>query len=405
MIDNVEVFTKDKCCGCGACKQKCPKGAISLCEDPGGFLFPVVNSELCTSCGLCLNVCDFNKCYAENKEFQGEVFAAIHLDEESLMLSASGGAFMAFANYIIENNGVVCGAAWDTEMNLVHVGITRKEELYRLQGSKYVQSDTGSVFVDIKNNLTQGKMVLFSGTPCQCGGLRGFIGSDYHNLYCIEILCHGVPSSKMLKAYFTVLEKRFKEKIVDARFRDKKRGWGGLLNIVTERGKLRKRHHHYLSVPESSYYQYFWDAAIYRESCYVCRYAKKERESDITIGDFWGVQRFLDIDYRKGVSVILVNTEKGKKLIGKVENSMRTIPVTYDMAALQNGQLHHPSLKHKDSEEIMRTFIEDGYAGIEEQYIKYYKKAVYIAKFKRLVPLWMKNCFITLRKAQVKNRA
>lgn len=370
--------------------NSCPQDAISMKKDGRGFLFPVVNEERCIDCGKCDRVCAFTKEKAK-REFHSDVYAAINLDNELIKGSASGGAFSAMAKWMIEKGGVVYGSSWNNNLVPHHIRIDKIEEISLLQGSKYVQDKMGDVYAKIKVDLMNNQEVLFCGTPCQCDALRSYLIKSYDNLFTVELICHGVPNADFLRSYLDLMEEKIGGKIIDVKFRDKKRGWGALLNIAYKGDKGSVKHK-YLSSDESYYYHYFWGGNLYRESCYQCKYASLDRKSDFTIGDYWGVKSaHPEISTANGVSLLLVNTDKGKKYIDKLSNHLSLTPSTIEDAVRENGQLVRPSLYRKEYDFLWEIYSKEGAKGLDEYYRKNHKKDIIKGKIRRLIPLWIKN--------------
>lgn len=382
---------KSECCACGACANVCPKNAIAMREDERGFLFPAVDATACVECGACVKVCAFKSPAAPSTK--PDVYAVRAKNVDDMARSASGGAFVAMARGVLESGGVVVGCALNENVLPTHIRIDSVDELSKLQGSKYVQSDVGLVFRETKEALKSGRTVLFSGTPCQCDGLRSYLGRDYDNLLCVELICHGVPSAAFFRAYLDLLEKRWNVKIVDVAFRDKKRGWGALLRFdcVDARGRAKRK---YLSVGESYYYFYFyWGENICRESCYRCPYANPNRKSDYTIGDYWGVQRaHPEVDATNGVSVLLVNTEKGRAKTVDFAPYWETVASNFEDASRENGQLKAPTKKAANVDELWNAYLAGGAEKLDRDYRKRYRKEMLKGKVKRVIPLGMKRC-------------
>ena len=306
---------KKDCCGCGACFNACPKNAVSMQEDDFGYIFPVIDSSLCVECGKCKQVCAFQN-HAETNTPQ-EVFAAAAKNSDIIMNSSSGGVFTALAGHIIENGGIVFGAAFGEDWNVRHIAVENKDQLRLLRGSKYTQSSTGTAFRQAQELLRKGKTVLYSGTPCQIAGLKGFLGKEYDTLLTVDLVCHGVPNNRMLSDYIKLLEQKENGKIVKFTFRDKSIGWGKNGSAVIE-SPNGKRYRKKLWESASSYPYYFAASLICRENCYSCRYACSNRPADITLGDYWGIEKahpqYLSDklhDDSKGISVVIANTAKG----------------------------------------------------------------------------------------------
>ena len=228
----IEIEDKSLCCGCMACVQKCPKSCIDIVEDEEGFKYPKVREAECIDCGLCESVCQFKD---KNKEREPiEVFASKNPDEYERLASSSGGIFSVLANYILERNGIVFGARFRGDFTVVHDYIEHKESLHYLRGSKYLQSDIISVYKQVEAFLKKGRLVLFTGTPCQILGLKKFLKNKEKGLLCVDILCHGVPSPKVWKEYMDQNQLNTSDEIT---FRDKKTGWKNYSITFKDKGK------------------------------------------------------------------------------------------------------------------------------------------------------------------------
>ena len=374
---------KKDCCDCTACKSICPKDAIYMYLDEYGFEYPRIDIEKCISCGLCKKVCAFQN--IKETDTPIKTYVAVAKDEKVLLDSASGGIFSAIAQNYLESDGVVFGAAFDEEFNPMHIGITRSEDLYKLQGSKYVQSSIGNTYKETKQFLNEGKKVLFSGTPCQIAGLKGYLMKEYDNLLTIDIICHGVPSSRFFKDYLKILEEKLDGKIKEFKFRDKSMGWGLNGSVVYKNNNVLKKMKIYGS--ESSYYHYFLNSSCYRENCYHCKYACENRPADITIGDYWGIEvahpellQNRKVEEKKGVSVVIVNTLKGKIEVDKCDKFKKFIS-DFSKARIKNGQLNSPSKKDEKYLKVMNEYKNGGYIAVE----KLYSKEVGIKRYKNRV--------------------
>ncbi len=237
-MNNINCVTeeKNKCFGCRACYNICPVKAITMQEDGEGFFYPVIDSSKCTSCGLCKNSCpSLEKSETYNNNGKNPDCYAVMADDETRFVSSSGGAFTLIANYILEKGGYVCGAAF-VGQNVRHIIIDKKEDMYKLRGSKYVQSDTNTVYSQIKDLLKLDKFVLFTGTPCQVAGLYNFLGKNYDKLYTVDLICHGVPPQKVFDVYLKeTLQKD--DVFANCTFRDKKAGWTVHITTTTADGK------------------------------------------------------------------------------------------------------------------------------------------------------------------------
>lgn len=383
----ITISNPKDCCGCGACYNACPVDAIAMREDEKGFVYPYVNINKCIDCHICEKVCVFPKSFdTQDILIERKCYAAQNIDDKQLKNSASGGAFSALAQYVLDNGGEVWGAAWNDSMNLIHTSIHATAEIIKLQGSKYVQSDIGLAFRRIKESLNQNTQILFCGTPCQCDGLRSFLKKPYKNLITVELVCHGVPSQAFLKSYLSFIENKENGKIVDLKFRDKKFGWGALLNftIKTKSGKIK---HKYLTNKESYYYYYYWGGNLYRPSCYNCKYACTERRSDFTIGDFWGIDKSSPLNNGKGVSVILANSTRALQIIQQMRGRYISLEeTTFKSAIKENGQLSHPSIHNHEFDYLWDIYQKEGAEGLDKRYRQKYHKQILIGRLRRIIP-------------------
>ena len=371
------------CCGCGACAAACSKDAIAMSEGRDGFVLPVIDGDLCIGCGACAKACGLNRGIGSNSV--GPFFAAAGRDDVSE--SASGGVFGAVARELISAGGVAYGAAYEREGGTLRVRHRRaaiSDEIRPLLNSKYVQSDAGSCFADIRTDLREGRRVLFCGTPCQVAGLRGFLGRDYEGLMTIDLVCHGVPSGRMFADCVEDYGEQLGSPVVDFRFRCKHEGWGHslLLLLLLEDGRE-------VTIPaaNSSYYDMFLNLKTLRDSCYRCPYAGRFRAGDLTIGDFWGVDVnrpdvLNDIEkfnQMKGVSCLLVNNDRGKEFV-ESSNVLDLHPVEFDDIAKGNDQLRHPSVLPKDRQLYIDAYSDGGWCAVKRLYKKRERGVVFYAK-------------------------
>ena len=314
MIDKVQ---KD-CTGCSACMNACPKSSIEISYKNTFFYEPKVDYDKCVSCKKCISVCPAIK-YESSNSANPKTYA-VYASDELRKESSSGGAFSVLAEYILDNGGYVCGAAWAETWDVHHIIIDNKTDLQKLRLSKYVQSYVGGVLKDIKKILNDGKIVLFSGTPCQNAGLRNFLGKDYENLYMIDVLCHGAPSPKVWSDY---LEDNYdKKNIKEINFRNKENGWmslrEGSYNIAG--GYIDDGQKKVLGV----YNEAFLNHRLSNESCMECKYKFVPRSGDFTIGDFWYYPVFdKTLNDGKGLSVMLLNNSKAEKLFARIQNNFK----------------------------------------------------------------------------------
>lgn len=369
-----QLASENNCCGCGVCENICITGALVLKPNHAGFLYPSIDTEKCVQCGKCIDTCAYKK---RNKYVsEEETYAAISKNTDVLQ-SSSGGVFSSLAFNILNDGGTVYGCTMDktnNEFNPHHVRINRPEDLYLLQGSKYVQSTIGLIYKEVKKDLASNITVLFSGTPCQIDGLFGFLGKDYSNLFTIDTICHGVPNKDLFNRYIRHEESARKAEIINYIFRDKKDGWKlhGRMDLQDDSGNRPV----YFKPEESSYYQLFLNRYTYRENCYTCPYAQKNRPGDITIGDFWNIDlihpelfsgKEPGIDCNNGVSVLIVNSQKGRELMERYGQDMVLYPSEYNKVAEYNRQLIKPSGKPEDYE-TFRKIMNGDYSEIEKWY-------------------------------------
>ena len=311
----------NRCTGCGACASGCPKDAIAMTRDREGFAYPVIDPDKCVRCGHCTAVCPL-LAQREPKPLPA-AFAAWNRDDQIRKDSTSGGVFTALAEYVLEDGGVVFGAAMDGKQHLRHVACFRKEDLWRLRGTKYVQSDLGDTFREIKLILKT-RPVLFSGTPCQVDGLYHFLGGRPENLTTCDLVCHGVPSPGVWEDTARSIEQRKGKGIQAVRFRNKVTGWkDSHFTTVYDDGTVDTA-----PLFNTEYGRAFGRALFLRPSCHCCAYTNLNRPGDFTLGDFWGLKDDeLPEQQKKGVSLLLVNTAHGSHIFDKLPLSRQVFPV------------------------------------------------------------------------------
>lgn len=387
---------KEDCCGCGACMNACPQHAIKMLPDEIGFIYPKIDQDKCVECGVCINSCKFRK---SETYLPIIAYVAVNQSEKELMSSASGGVFTAIASEILQDGGVVFGATIIFDgghAKTEHILIDSLEDLWRLQGSKYVQSNIGQTYLQAKRYLQQGHKVLFSGTPCQIAGLKSYLKKEYENLFTIDLICHGVPSNKLFDDYIQQKNRRLKGVILDFKFRDKKHGWG--MNTSLEYEKDHYRRKKYSPARLESYCSLFLDGLIYRKNCYSCPFAKTERIGDITVGDYWGIEiahpeliNNSAYEECRGISCMLINTAKGKVLCKMAETKLCLYESTVDKVAMQNKQLRQPSIKPKARETFLEVYKQGGYSAIERLFKKIYGKKLIVHSIYNAIPRNLRN--------------
>lgn len=304
----INIINNEDCCGCAACYLICPKHCITMQADQEGFLYPHVDKQTCVDCGLCEKVCHELHPYDERKPLK--VLAAINKDEKIRMQSSSGGIFYVLAEKIIQAGGVVFGACFDEQWQVIIDYTETMEGVKAFMGSKYVQARIEQAYRDAKQLLSEGRQVLFSGTPCQIAGLHHFLQKPYDNLLTVDIICHGVPSPKVWGLYLDEVI-RESQRINQIEFRNKKNGWKrfGFRMAYNEGDQTVS-----LLTPfrEDPFMKAFLQDLILRPSCYDCKAKSGRSHSDITIADFWGIQTiFPEMDDDKGTGLVFLNTDKG----------------------------------------------------------------------------------------------
>jgi coenzyme F420-reducing hydrogenase beta subunit len=286
--------------------------------DGSGFFYPKINEKECVKCGICVKICPFEN-DNKHKNYNQLVYASWSKDSEVIKQSSSGGIFTQVAQYVIYQEGLVFGATMHSSFDVKHICINNKEDLKKLRGSKYVQSDTNNTFLEVKDELKKGIKVLYVGTPCQISGLKSFLRYDYDNLITMDVLCHGVPSNKIFKKYIEYLQNKHKSKILDFNFRDKKQyGWGHNFSYKIKGKRL------YFPAVMSPYLNAFLKNKILRDSCYECKYKDINRTGDISLGDFWNISILHpEIEQREGISLVIVNSLKGQQIIDNIDSIIK----------------------------------------------------------------------------------
>lgn len=391
---------KTECCACGACISICPKNAISFSEDSFGFLYPEINRNLCIKCGACVSICAFKDKKVQNSPI--EVYAAVAKAREIVEESSSGGVFAVIAKAVLAHGGVVVGAAFQDDYEVKHIAISSEDELKKLQGSKYTQSNVNNIYTMVESYLKKDKEVLFSGTPCQVDGLKSYLQKEYKKLITVDIICHGVPSNKMFQEYIRNIEEKEHSKINCFKFRDKTFGWGINASAVIHGKKKR------IWQNMSSYLYYFAKGWIYRDSCYQCKYTNSHRTGDITLGDFWGIEKqhpeYLGKkgwDETKGISVVIVNTSNGERIIKQVLDDLDLRVSTFEKAAVSNEQLRHP-IKSGKRAEILNVYRSGGWYNVEQYFRKQIGWRYYMDPLKNMIPKTLKRKLKSLKSGSIK---
>lgn len=327
------VLEKQKCTGCSACAAVCPKKCITMQSDSEGFLCPAIDETQCVDCGACRVACPVLR-KSEQAEATPKGFAAVGSDAEIRLSSSSGGVFTILAEGILEDGGVVFGAAFGDEFKVVHKVVEEKSALSVLRGSKYVQSEIGDSFKETKRYLDEGRRVLFSGTPCQVAGLKSYLKKDYDNLVCLDFICHGVPSPDLWKRYVEFCEFKNGSKLKIASFRDKTESWGSFsMRLEFENGSVQCN-----NLSRDLYLRAFLSDVALRPSCYECSFKTVSRAADITLADYWDVSKIHpEMFDNKGTSLLLIHSEVGQKLLDAVGDRMTLKPTDLERALKSNS--------------------------------------------------------------------
>ena len=365
----IVVDDKRNCTGCTACKSICPRDAISMVSDNEGFLYPHVNNDLCINCGLCDSVCPLPKRDKQDNVCSSlDAYVAHYGNSDELWYeSSSGGVFTAITEYVIENNGIVYGAAYNKEWEVEHCSATSLTDALAFRGSKYVQSKLNDTFQEIKSYLLAGRLVLFSGTPCQVAGLKSYLKKDWNNLITVDLLCHCIPSPRLFKDYINYIQKKYKKRISRINMKDKTLGWNSFQTprIYFEDGSS------IFNIEDSKLWEtIFYSHIAVRPSCYSCRFSNLNRVGDITIGDYWGVEKYHpEYSVPNGASIMLINSRRGQEAFEGFSNRLKyeiTDPIKGLPSSLVYAVSPHPKRSQfwLDYEKMSFTQICNRYFGL-----------------------------------------
>lgn len=345
------------CTGCYACASICPKKCISM-EDAGeGFLFPVIDGKECIQCGQCEKVCPV--LHGPEKSRYTQAFAIKSKNETERENSTSGGVFPLLAKWVLDSGGIVYGASYYEDFTVRHIAVADQKALPSLQGAKYVQSIMGTCFQEIQKELHGGRTVLFSGTPCQCAGLKTFLGKEYNNLITVDLICHGVPSPKVWQTYIDYRAGKENNGIRPLRInmRSKASGWSRYSAEFAYSGGNITR----IKNNQDLFIKAFIGNICLRPSCSECKAKGVERCTDLTLGDYWGIwNQHPKFDDDKGTSIVFVHTEQGKKLLVQIQEQMEYLEVDVPEAYKENPSLVISSKEHeKRGEFLEKVTVED----------------------------------------------
>ncbi len=351
-----------ECSGCTACVNICVHQAITMQENKEGFLYPVRNVDVCTNCGLCEKICPIeNPVYLNNEP---QVYAAY--DKKERKRSASGGLFYTIASYVIRQGGVVFGAVYDNKLKVKHVCVRTVDELQALRGSKYVQSDMGECYKQVKDELKKGVLVYFTGVGCQVAGLYAFLQKKYNNLITSDIVCHGAPNQKMFDIHLNYLTKKHGSKVHNYSFRETKI-WLTREKVEYENGNISYEY----DGNKSPFLYAFGLGYIDRYSCFHCPFAKLPRQGDISLADYWGVQKpFPLMDVSKGVSLVLVNSPIGKEIWDKIKLQLVYNPSKIEDATRNNPNVIRPTKEPSIRKDFFKILEKEGYEKMASSYLK-----------------------------------
>lgn len=369
-----KITDEKKCTGCSACYNICPKNCISMITNQEGFLHPAVDSSLCINCNLCEKICPINN--RQEKKSILKSFGANAKDIELRQVSSSGGLFSIMAQSIIETGGIIFGAAFSEDYQIVkHTYIDKIEDIYKLRMSKYVQSAIGDAYSLVKHFLLEGKKVLFCGTPCQIAGLKSFLRREYINLITLDFICHGVPSPRIWSSYITYRKKQLGGEIQQVSFRNKETGWRHFsLRIDATDGN-------YYSSPISKdmYLRGFVNNLLLRPSCYKCDFKEGRSGADITLADFWSVDSVApELNDDSGMSLLLIHTNTGDNLLSEIRNKISIIEITEEQALLHNSSYQKSVSPPKKRDEFFSFAKKNG----DVRALKKYTRSTMIIRFK-----------------------
>lgn len=351
----INITDKSACCGCTACANICPKGAIEMAPDEEGFLYPSVDKNSCVECGLCDRVCPIRQ-KRESKPKKVESYVLRAKANDVLMNSTSGGFVTPLAEYVLEQNGMVCAAAYDMDFTVKHIFVNSNGGGYRLdniRGSKYVQSGLADCYKKIKGYLEQKKMVCFIGTTCQVSGLKSFLRKDYEELITVDLVCHGVPSPKLWSKYLDYQKNQYHSEIREISFRNKTYGYhSGTMKIRFSNGKT-----YFGSARVDYMLKSFFREIASRPSCYQCRFKMINRCSDYTIYDCWHATQLVENlqDDDRGYTNVIVQSEKGKKILNQIQDRYELYPADTEKAVELDGiMVEKSAIPHSKRQEFYK---------------------------------------------------
>lgn len=336
----INIKDKKNCCGCKACEIICPKNCIEMTVDEEGFWYPIVDKEKCIDCGMCEKSCPILNKASRKKSFDAKVYGAYSNNESIRINSSSGGMFSELAASVLEKNGAVFGCTMNDDFSFAkHIKVEAVDDLPKLQGSKYLQSDTNITFEEVKNCLQNGQEVLYSGTPCQIAGLKSYLGkySKDYNLMTVDIICHGVPSSNVWNCYKSALVKKFDSTVEKISFRNKSNGWQNYSLLCEFENKKEYKKF----AGDDLYLRGFVADYYLRPSCYDCQFKGDNIKSDITLADFWGIDKVNPkFNDDKGASLVVIHSQKGQQIFDEIKDNEK---ITFFSENAEKGLNYNPS--------------------------------------------------------------
>ncbi len=379
----INFLNKQDCSGCSACVQACAQKCLKMVADEEGFLYPqLVQPSLCTNCHLCEKVCPITN--RTEKDGVPTAYAVLNRDDATRAQSSSGGVFYLLAQTVLSQGGVVFGAKYNEDFSVSHGYAENLQDVRAFMGSKYTQSEIGDAYARAKSFLQEGRLVLFTGTPCQIGGLKAYLRKDYDNLICQDIICHGVPSPLVWKKYVDFREAKAASKTRRTFSRHKKYGWK-MYSVQFEFSNCTE----YIQVHFADLYmRSFLRNFTLRPSCYHCSFKQVAREADITLADFWGIQKVApDMDDDKGTSLVIVHSQKGQQLFEALAPNSRVKQVDFQKATSSNPAMTKSSPKNPQREAFMEEIQDKPFQKVAK---KYCKETVREVAKRKLRPLYRK---------------
>lgn len=352
------------CTGCSACANACPEQCIQMAADAEGFLRPKIDSSQCVVCGTCQNVCPVLHPKANSHETVA--YAAVHKDDAIRLESTSGGVFSLLCQWVLDHGGIVFGAAYADDFSVAHGCVEKASDLSKLRTAKYAQSAIGDSYRRAKTILEQGRYVLFSGTPCQIGGLRTFLGKDYGRLLTVDLICHGVPSPAVWEHYIQYRGEQDAqgERPTSINLRSKESGWAGYSIRFDYAGGQTYR----MPNSQDPYLRCFVKDLCLRPSCYACSFKGIDRCSDFTLGDYWGVWSQLpELDDNQGTSIVLLHSEKAKRIWPELLSGMKAVQVDADQCFSENPSALSSATEPDDRQMFLSRYQSEDFSDLADE--------------------------------------